>query len=121
MNSPGSWFASSAFSVVDWSCAAGNLTLAHEIGHFFGLQHVGDNVSNPDSHYPYDHGALGPVVGFRYSPGISLVPGLTSNGDVAAYDLMSYGSPRWTSVYSYCKAMHEIPGPTPTCFPGWNQ
>jgi hypothetical protein len=39
-------FASSAFSVTSWFCAAGNLTLAHELGHNMGCAHDRDNSSN---------------------------------------------------------------------------
>ena len=45
MTSPGTWFASSAFNVVDWSCAAGNLSLAHELGHNEGMHHYPANAS----------------------------------------------------------------------------
>jgi hypothetical protein len=64
MNSPGSWFASSAFSVVDWSCAAGNLTLAHEIGHNQGLNHDPANAVGQGA-YPYSYGYVDPGCAFR--------------------------------------------------------
>src|SRR5262249_33644958 len=48
-------FASSAFTVVDQACAAGNLSLAHEIGHNEGLHHDPANASGQGA-YPYAFG-----------------------------------------------------------------
>jgi peptidyl-Asp metalloendopeptidase len=39
MSTVGSWFASSAFTAVVESCAAANLSLAHELGHNMGANH----------------------------------------------------------------------------------
>ena len=49
-------FASNAFNVVDRTCAAGNLTYAHELGHNMGLQHdPGSASSNPAYSYAYGY------------------------------------------------------------------
>lgn len=50
--SPG--FATSAFSVTHYSCAVGNLSFAHELGHNMGCAHDRDNAGN--SLYPYSFG-----------------------------------------------------------------
>jgi len=46
--------ASHAFAVVDFRCATGDYTFAHEIGHILGAEHDRANVS--DAPYPYGHG-----------------------------------------------------------------
>ena len=52
-------FASAAFNVVDQACAAGNLSLAHEIGHNEGLHHDPANASGQGA-YPYAFGYQDP-------------------------------------------------------------
>ncbi len=48
-------FASNAFSVTDWSCAVGNLTFTHELGHNQGCAHDHDNAGNAVFSYSYGH------------------------------------------------------------------
>ncbi len=48
-------FASSAFTVTDWSCAVGNLTFPHELGHNQGCAHDHDNAGNALYSYSYGH------------------------------------------------------------------
>ncbi|HRP62141.1 MAG TPA: M12 family metallo-peptidase [Phycisphaerales bacterium] len=48
-------FASSAFSVTRRTCAVGNLTFAHELGHNMGCAHDHDNASNALFSYSYGH------------------------------------------------------------------
>lgn len=48
-------FASSAFSVTRRSCAVGNLTFAHELGHNMGCAHDRDNAGNALFFYSYGH------------------------------------------------------------------
>ena len=44
------------FSVVKMSCALGQYTFGHEIGHNVGLFHNIDNSRNRNNKYPYGHG-----------------------------------------------------------------
>ena len=52
---PSLTFERSAFNVASYSCAASNLTLAHEFGHNFGLSHDRANTPNTPSQ-PYAFG-----------------------------------------------------------------
>ena len=92
-------------------------TLAHEIGHYYGLLHTWD-----DPHFGHQNrdATIGDVVGLRYAPEIRLEPERRLDGG-RTYDLMTYHQTQWLSVYSYCKAMHAIPGPHPVCYPGWDR
>jgi hypothetical protein len=54
MSSPSNGFASSAFNVTRWSCAVGNLSFPHELGHNFGLEH--DRFVSPAGHPAYSYG-----------------------------------------------------------------
>jgi hypothetical protein len=64
MGTPGSWFASSAFNVVDVACAAGNLSYAHEVGHNQGLHHDPLHASGTPS-FPYSYGYEDAAGAFR--------------------------------------------------------
>jgi peptidyl-Asp metalloendopeptidase len=64
MGSPSTSFASYAFNVVDRTCAAGNLTYAHEVGHNQGLHHDPPNASGTPS-YSYAYGYQDPGGAFR--------------------------------------------------------
>jgi hypothetical protein len=61
---------------------------------------------------------MGAWVGLRTTPQPRVIAGLTANGDVTAYDLMSYRTPQWISGYSYCKAMNVATQGARTCPPG---
>ena len=76
------------------------ITLAHEIGHGLSLGHTFE-----DPAYPRRDGGLGPYVGLRYSPSLTLIAGEDRDRRTAAYDLMSYSSPAWISPYSFCQAL----------------
>ena len=56
MTSVSTGFASSAFNVTAWDCAAGNLSYAHEAGHNFGLHHDVDNAGGGVGAFPYAYG-----------------------------------------------------------------
>ena len=64
MGTPSSGFASFAYSVVDQTCAAGNLSLAHEMGHNMGLNHDPANASGTPA-YTYAYGYQNPSGLFR--------------------------------------------------------
>lgn len=57
-------FAANAFNVVDRSCALGNLSYAHEVGHNQGLQHDPANAGSAPS-APYAYGYQDPSGYFR--------------------------------------------------------
>ena len=65
MTMPSTSFASSAFNVVDWQCAAGYLSYAHEVGHNQGLHHDPSNASGSAAIYPYAYGYQDPSGAFR--------------------------------------------------------
>ena len=64
MSTPSTGFASYAYSVVDQSCAASYLSLAHEMGHNMGLNHDPANSSGTPS-YTYAYGYQQPSGLFR--------------------------------------------------------
>lgn len=51
-------FASSAFSLVKWSSAVGNLSFPHELGHNMGARHDWPNDGTNNSPYVFNHGAF---------------------------------------------------------------
>jgi len=55
MTNLSSGFASSAFSVTKYTCAVGNLTFAHELGHNQGCAHDHDNAGNSLFSYSFGH------------------------------------------------------------------
>jgi len=57
-------FESFAFSIVRRTCATGNFSFGHEIGHNMGLQHARANQP-PDGVFPYSHGYVDPANKFR--------------------------------------------------------
>jgi hypothetical protein len=64
MSSVSTSFASSAFNVVDRTCAVGNLSYAHEVGHNQGLHHDPSNAGSTPSQ-PYAYGYQDPSGLFR--------------------------------------------------------
>jgi len=64
MSSVSTSFASSAFNVVDQSCAGGYLSYAHEVGHNQGLHHDPANASGTPA-YSYAYGFQEPSGVFR--------------------------------------------------------
>lgn len=54
----------SAFAVVSHTCAVGNLSFAHEVGHLQGARH-NPEVDPTSSPFAYGHGYLNPAGGWR--------------------------------------------------------
>ncbi len=67
-------FASSAFSVTDYSCAVGNLTFAHELGHNQGCAHDRDNAGSAVFSYSYGYRWVS-TNGQQYRSVLSYAPG----------------------------------------------
>ena len=64
MNNVSSGFEAWAFSVVHRSCATGNLTFGHELGHNLGSHHDRLNAGSTPA-YPYSYGYQAPDRAFR--------------------------------------------------------
>lgn len=79
-------FASSAFTVTRYSCAVGNLTFAHEIGHNMGCTHDRDNANGGLYSYSFGHRWIAANNGSQYRSVMSYSPGTRiphfSNPDV---------------------------------------
>lgn len=134
MTNVGSSFASSAFSVTKRSCATGNYTFGHELGHNFGCAHDPDNAGNASR--PWAYGYRTPNNQLRtvmaYSPGsrrpIFSSPLHTWNGMVMGVDgsqdnarAISQNAPTiaaWRATvipepgwYNYCLRLPNSVGP----------
>ena len=78
----------------------GGRTMAHELGHNFGRQHVNcGGPANPDPNYPYNPctigtGSTGGNFGYDPITKTVILPG-------AQGDLLSYDGNRWTSDYTW--------------------
>ncbi|MCE7983313.1 MAG: hypothetical protein DYG89_19235 [Caldilinea sp. CFX5] len=92
----------------------GGRTLAHELGHNYGREHVdqtasslncgGSTPAGPDSNYPYDTctiGAANTYNGFDTQSQTLVLP-------TTAGDLMSYATTRWTSKYTWDAILAEV-------------
>ncbi len=64
METPAIAFAPFGFSLVNWECATGNYSLAHEMGHNMGSEHDRANAGGLGS-YPYSFGYQAPDQSFR--------------------------------------------------------
>jgi hypothetical protein len=78
----------------------GGRTMAHELGHNYGRNHINcNNPANPDMNYPYDPCTIGSNtpnawVGFDSISQMPIAPGTVG-------DLLSYGFERWVSDYTF--------------------
>ena len=72
-------------------------TLAHEVGHNFGLPHAPCGVSG-DPYYPYPNASIG-----QYGLDVFRMADLESGWSDYAKDVMSYCAPQWFSDYNYRK------------------
>lgn len=94
----------------------GGRTLAHELGHNYGRQHIDQTLSSvsggcnntgpasPWDSYPYDECTLGPVnkyMGFDSTNPTLILPNM-------AGDLMSYANTRWTSDFTWNAVLDQI-------------
>jgi peptidyl-Asp metalloendopeptidase len=64
MTSPQPSFAASAFSLVNWDCATGNYSFAHELGHLMGSHHDWNTTSEIGC-FTYSKGYQAPNRSFR--------------------------------------------------------
>lgn len=73
-------------------------TLAHELGHNFGLHHAPcGGAASPDRGYPYDDGSIG-AWGYDFQANRLVDPAVFR-------DVMGYCYPTWVSDYHFSKAM----------------
>lgn len=95
MSTPAASFESLAFSVVSTSCAVGNLSFAHELGHNLGCEHNQGQGSNGAFPFAYGHRFTG-LSGTQWRTVMSAVPGLRiahfSNPSIT-YDAVPTGVP----------------------------
>lgn len=74
MTSLSNGFESSAFTVTKYSCAVGNLSFPHELGHNQGCAHDHDNANNSLYSYSFGHRWFG-TNGTQYRSVMSYSPG----------------------------------------------
>lgn len=84
-------FRTSAFSVTRHSCAVGNLTFAHELGHNMGSAHDRDNSSNALFSYSYGHRWTG-TNGTLYRSVMAYSPG-SRRSQFSNPDVLFVGTP----------------------------
>ncbi len=96
-------FATNAFNIVDRTCAVGNLSYAHEVGHNQGLHHDPANASSTSS-YPYAYGYQDPSGYFR----TALSYGSSSRVPYLSNPMVSYsGLPTGTPGQDNARALRN--------------
>ena len=78
METPAKSFAPWGFSLVNWECATGNYSLAHEMGHNMGSEHDRANAGGLGS-YSYSFGYQAPDRSFRTIMAYDCPAGLSSD------------------------------------------
>ena len=92
MNNVSSSFQSWAFSVVHRSCATGNLTFGHELGHNLGSHHDRLNSGSTPA-YPYSYGYQAPDLAFRTVMAYNCAAGCPRIQAFSNPDVLSGGQP----------------------------
>ncbi len=133
MSTPSSAFRSLGLSVVNYSCAVGNLSFAHELGHNMGAMHANPEAGNATGAYSYSFGSrfIGSN-GIQYRDIMAYAPGIRvtqfSNPDVSYL-----GAPTGTATANVALTLNNTAGiiasyygddqgaaPTPTPTPSSN-
>ena len=103
---------STAYTTVYWSCAVGNFSFPHEVGHNFGARHdpyveldqhaicVGPRLHQADLGVAHDHGLRQSMLGYRR--GVVSTPWIFSNPNVSYL-----GSPMGTAATNDVARVHR--------------
>jgi len=83
-------FASNAFSLTQYSCATGNFTFAHELGHNMGSHHNIENAGSTPA-FPYSYGYQAPDNAFRTVMAYNCTGGCPRIPQFSNPDIMSGG------------------------------
>jgi Ca2+-binding RTX toxin-like protein len=108
MTSPSYGFANSGFTVVKRSCAAGNYSFAHELGHNLGAQHNEEDTGGSIA-YPYSYGYRDTVVPntFRTIMSYQSSPSTTRINRWSNPDRTYLGEPTGTSSTNNARTLNN--------------